>query len=746
MLSSVVQNTNNIMPRRRSSRSTEEEGGRRRDGGRTTSSSSSSSSSARNSNHNDNVVGEGQQEDAVPPPRPVAARGIDGNINYNINNNNMNNSVASHVRDRQRAIAEREATRLARPEQRRPKKTIGHADKRKSAVTSTPFGVFSKSSRTSNNNNDDDDDDDPQQTVAEEWCGPFSVARQMIKQREAAKRKREAELAEQQEDHHPLDALMEEVNMEQKRRAHPSMQWKSNVLLPTPSSTTATATTSNSMYAKRQKRIELSKGYSIDDGGSHRIPTLFQLCVNFVVQHFDYVESLGDVDNDVRLALSKELVGRNQLDGRALQALVNGSVHTIETLEVVDCAGISQDIMSSTLSDMSTLRYLLLTHAGRAFGKKSVTALVEKNTSARLCCIDIAGAYLLQDDDAANLIRAHSSTLRSVAFSTCPLLGEHFVNAIVDGSKGTKGNDGDGGGDGRLLELSLKDMTFPVEHLHTLTSSVQSKRALGTIKALTLQSLVGLTDDLLINILQTVGHSLDSLDVSNNYDLTDITLSSIRRYNPNIRTLVLNGLKDLTAAGLEALFTHPLPNLPPPPKLKVLQLSSIDHQAVTDELLRLVTAASSGNPSTATMMMTMDGPPFMDKNADDDHGETQIITMDDGDSQRRAASVTAAGCGGRSLVQLDIQGSTLVTDTSLEGLVDTSTNSLQVLNVSYCPLITDQGLGYLVSKMGKQLTKIQVWGCAQLTDDFFDGHDRIQDPTLEIIGAWMKKSGSRSLR
>jgi hypothetical protein len=690
------------MPARRSnskSRSSVGEGGsssRRRDG---------RTSSARNSDVDD----EGGEE--VPPPAgaavpPPPAPREDGGVG---------NSVAAHVRDRQRAVAEREASRLARPD-RRPTKAIAHADKKRSAVTSTPFGILPKSSRTGGGNDDDDDDDG-----VEEWCGPFSVARQMIAKREAAKRKREAEL-EEQEQHHPLDALMDQVNMEQKRRAHPSMQWKSNL----PSTLSATAgggapSSTSSMYAKRQKRVMLSKGGDIGT----RIPSLFQLCVDFVVQNFEYVESLGDVDNDVRLAISRELVGRNQLDGKALEALVHGSLQTMETLEVVDCAGIPQDTMAATLAEMSGLRYLLLTHAGRAFGTKSVTALVEKNKTAQLCCLDIAGAYLLKDEDSANLIKTHSPTLQSLAFSTCPLLGEQFVNAIVhttdESSKGTTG----------LLELSLKDMALAPEHLQKLTSSPQSKVALRTLRALTLRSMTGLTDDLLANLLRTVGDSLDSLDVSYNYELTDTALSSIRLHNPHLKTLVLNGVKELTAAGLEALFTHPLPGLPPPPKLKVLELASVDHEAVTDELLRLVTAAASSDSTVATDV------------------SSSSVMDDDNDNDARSKAMGSrlrSRTGGRGLVRLDIQGSTVVTDTFLEELVETSSNSLQEINVSYCPLITDQGLGYLVSKVGKQLIKIQVWGCAQLTDDFFDGHDRVQDPTFEIVGAWMKKSGARSLR
>jgi hypothetical protein len=288
--------------------------------------------------------------------------------------------------------------------------------------------------------------------------------------------------------------------------------------------------------------------------------------------------------------------------------------------------------------------------------------------------------------------------LQSIAFQTCPLLGENFIKALRQHM--SKGN---------LLELSLQDMTFSTDNLNELADSIDTFKG---IKSLTLQSVAGLTDEILSKILKAAGDTLDSLNVSYNYELSDTTLSSIRQYNPRLKTLVLDGVKELTSAGLEAMFTHPLHGLPPPPKLKVLKLSSVDHQAVTDEVLRLVTANASSVQ----------------------------------ESNKNSGSYAGRGVGGSGLVQLDIQGSTLVTDTALEQLVDTSANSLEDLNISYCPLISDQGLGYLVSKVNTQLKNIKVWGCAQLTDDFFDGHDRVNDRHLQIVGAWMKKSGTRSLR
>ena len=70
------------------------------------------------------------------------------------------------MRQRNRAVAEREASRLARPEPRRVG-TLGHASRKKSAVTSTPSGYNHTAKR-----------EESKQEV-EEWCGPFSVARQV---------------------------------------------------------------------------------------------------------------------------------------------------------------------------------------------------------------------------------------------------------------------------------------------------------------------------------------------------------------------------------------------------------------------------------------------------------------------------------------------------------------------------------------------------------------------------------------
>jgi hypothetical protein len=360
---------------------------------------------------------------------------------------------------------------------------------------------------------------------------------------------------------------------------------------------------------------------------------------------------------------------------------------SMETLEIIDCSGIPQNVLAKAITDLKGLRYLLLTHAGRVFGQESVESLIQ--SKAQLWCLSISGAYLFKDEDAERVIRSNPA-LQSLKFDTCPLLGPNFVRGVAE----TSG----------LLELSLQELTLSPDALQELSRSTD---ALRNIKSLTLRSIAGLTDELLAAMLQAIGPSLEALDVSDNQDLSDTCLSGIRQFSTRLRSLSMNRVKELTSVGLVTLFSRSLEGLPPPPKLKLLELGSCDHQAVTDDVLELVTASASVNYGIAS------------------------------------ASFVSRGGG---LVQLDVQGSTLVTDVMLEKLVETSSNTMIELNVSYCPLITDKGLGYLVSKAGNQLARIHVWGCAQLSDEFFDGQRRVNDQTLEIHGAWMKKSGMRSLR
>ena len=71
-----------------------------------------------------------------------------------------NNNAAQSIRERSRAVAEREASRLARPDQPAESSSLGHASRKISGVSSTPFGMMMGRNPMGSNKNDG---------VQEEW-------------------------------------------------------------------------------------------------------------------------------------------------------------------------------------------------------------------------------------------------------------------------------------------------------------------------------------------------------------------------------------------------------------------------------------------------------------------------------------------------------------------------------------------------------------------------------------------------
>ena len=213
------------------------------------------------------------------------------------------------------------------------------------------------------------------------------------------------------------------------------------------------------------------------------------------------------------------------------------------------------------------------------------------------------------------------------------------------------------------------------------------------------------------------GDRLEGLDLTEHYGLTDASLSSIRQYSVNLRSLSLAKLKHLTETGLEALFTF-VENMTAPPMLRHVDLADCDHQAVTDQVLRLITEGATKRPVV--------GQGALQQQPHQPHpiSTTQLV----------------------GLTHLNIQGASLITDTAMESIAATCACFLQEMNVSFCTRISDQGLGYLVDPCAAQLTRIHVYGNAQLTEEFVDGNRRATDPTFEITGVWMKKSSDRTQR
>jgi len=401
------------------------------------------------------------------------------------------------------------------------------------------------------------------------------------------------------------------------------------------------------------------------------------------------------------------------MNGAAFDVLAEEGV---ETLELVDCAQVTQDQFCDALKNLITrgLRAILLKHCGRCFGSQSVKTIEElKSDEIQLFAVSLGGAYLLSDEDMSRLIGAASRTLTSIDLTACPLIGPQFCNAIGE----YYSSSSVGGVRNCLLELSLEDIPLKKEALLSLGAASD---ALRNLKSLKLKAIEAVDDEVVAIVLNSIDEgSLEGIDLSSNAQLTDEVLSSIRRHGTNLRSLQLSGLRNLSAIALEAFFT-PIDEMPPPPMLRKLDLSNCSQDEITDAVVMLAAKASSFRSL-----------------ADAINNEIS--------SSVNPENLVSEITNSLGLVHVNVSGASL-SDKSMEMLAATCKSSLEELDIGFCAGISDKGIGYLVSKVGRQLSKIHVWGCAQITEDFLDGHDRVDEGGLEIVGVWMKKSGGRSLR
>lgn len=577
-------------------------------------------------------------------------------------------TTRSRFRRTNRTVASQVGARFARPDDDNSNSAqLPHSTK--ATVSSTPFGDVSLLSddRNSSTNNDE----------SEAWCGPFSVARQMINDREAAKRKLEESRrasTEQALGHHPLDQILAKSEKAKVLRENPSQSWKAVV-------SADDLMIKRNYYAKRRRRYENSRT---------SVKSLFSISRDFIVDNLECVEGLGDVDSNIRKALSLRIVETNKMDGEALKVIAEPGV---EVLEIVDCARISEDVMATTLSTLvdTGLTALNLNYCGRCFCNKGMKAIIDsyERKTGILESLSIGGAYNITDVDVGKLLETLSPTLKSIEFKACPQLGMKFSEAVAQYNN--------------LMELSLEDIPLTKSCLLRLATS----KAASNLRSLSLVQVDEVDDDIIQSFLKSCGEKLEGLHLKHLRRISDVTLSNIRLHNTknSLRSLSLSGLAQLTSAGLETLFTGEIEGMPNAPMLRELDLSESKSGTVTDEVITSAAKASSMKYS----------------------GSKEGVS----------------NLGG--LVFLNINGANNCTDKSLEVIAATCYSSLVELDASFCSLISDQGLGFLVSKVRDQFEVLHLWGCAQITDSFLDGHRRVRKGNtdsaepLNIVGTWMKR-------
>ena len=179
------------------------------------------------------------------------------------------------------------------------------------------------------------------------WCGPFSIARELINKREQdksvreAKAQRRAERKRRRQEEfgrdvddidasdsdsdgsssslgaapHPLDNLMGEARAAKRRAMHPSLSWMGKK---------RAMNAENVVENKNESFYDMRKRHKASTTSA--VPSLSSICVGFLVANFECIESLGGVDSQARNQISKSLVDKNVLDDSAVAVLAGANL------------------------------------------------------------------------------------------------------------------------------------------------------------------------------------------------------------------------------------------------------------------------------------------------------------------------------------------------------------------------------------------------------------------------------------
>lgn len=451
------------------------------------------------------------------------------------------------------------------------------------------------------------------------WPGPFSVAREIAAKAEETRKKREAEIADSNE----------------------NVKGGSRYLL----------TDDSDQYDKIL--------HSIFSGSKNKR------------------KAASDASSR-RTACANELIKTLKLDPAAALLLCAPGA---KDLILPECSQLGEDSLVSAIMQVCenrspfSLHALSLKNCGHAFSDKFVNALVQNVSSLQR--LEVAGLYKLSDESLVKVLQKYSSTLTSLDLSCNSRLGLTGLEAItaLDGLRSlvldecihlvdsdllclVREKDSADGINAKISSVAVSNKKVKVEPL--FCSQLQH------LERLSLAGLDHITDVGVEALLDTLGESLTSLNLSKCTQLTDASLVSIRENCHKLTHLDVSGLEKPTTAGLVGLF---------------LSGSESGTEKVQKSVGLLETVSVRGTANTT---------------------DEAIVHL----------SLLAAS----SLRSLDMSSCHLLTNKALVAIA-VNCKSIQSLDLSFCRDIEDEAVKYFVDT-APRMEKMSVWGCTLQPDSF----------------------------
>ncbi|WVQ80246.1 hypothetical protein IAT38_002351 [Cryptococcus sp. DSM 104549] len=361
-------------------------------------------------------------------------------------------------------------------------------------------------------------------------------------------------------------------------------------------------------------------------------PALGDLCIQLIGKYIEDVEQLGPIGG-----INMDKVCRIISKNRRLTPETAPLFYSIDrdSLTMYDCTRLTPEAfiaLGNLCPNLASLRLDLC-------GQLSTDALIAWGKSLKsLKRLELHAPFLVRKEGWLSFFKAAGKRLEGFLIFQSPRIDAETVGALVKYCP-------------NLTELRLQE----VGQLNA--DCVEELQKLKKLRLLDLSSPAhSLSDGVVIDLLSAVGGTLESLNLSDNPELTDEVLLAIVEHCPCLRRLILRNAVELSDTGVAAFF---------------------------DAL------SSAGRPGL------------------------ERIDLEKGHDLQGQALQALLRHSGDSVEELSLHGWRDVDKEALEGL--TKCGKLKTLDVGWCRRVDNFWVKDVLEGCGS-LEQLRVWGCNELSD------------------------------
>ncbi|ODN80538.1 hypothetical protein L202_02748 [Cryptococcus amylolentus CBS 6039] len=259
------------------------------------------------------------------------------------------------------------------------------------------------------------------------------------------------------------------------------------------------------------------------------VKTLGDMCIGLIGKYIEDVEQLGDIGG-----INMDKVCRIICKGRRLTPETAPLFYAVDrtSLDMFDCTRLDPPAylaLANLNPNLTSLRLDLV-------GQLSTDAVSHwAKTLTKLTRLELLGPFLVRKPAWLELFRALGEQLEGFLITQSPRIDVETVKELVERCP-------------NLTEIRLKEVILDNDMLAELAK-------LKKLRSLDLSSpAVSLTDEPVIELIQAVGGGLETLDLTDNAELTDDILPIIAEHCPQLKNLHLRNVTELSNEAIAAFF------------------------------------------------------------------------------------------------------------------------------------------------------------------------------------------------